>query len=208
MSGFHDVLLPLNLAVGVVGGPERRTEVVSLASGREVRNAVWSGSRRRWDIGGAIGSLSDVQALMAFFEARMGRLYGFRFRDPFDHSSAIGGAEIDPQDQVLGGGDDARAAFQLVKDYGGTLREIVKPVSGSVRVALDGVEQLNGWSLNSSGQVSFDAPPEVDVVVSAGFMFDCAVRFENDQLKGLIETFSTGRAIKVELVELISVIGD
>lgn len=208
MSGFHDVLLPLNLAVGVVGGPERRTEIVSLASGREVRNAVWAGSRRRWDIGGAIGALSDVQALMAFFEARMGRLYGFRFRDPFDNTSAIGGAEIDPQDQVLGVGDDLRGVFQLVKDYGGTVREIVKPVTGSVRVALDGVEQVSGWSLNGLGQVSFDAPPEEDVIVTAGFAFDCAVRFENDQLKGLIETFSTGRAIKVELVELISVVGD
>ena len=207
MSGFHDVLLPLNLAVGVVGGPERRTEIVSLASGREVRNAVWAGSRRRWDIGGAIGSVSDVQALMAFFEARMGRLYGFRFRDPFDHSSADVGTEIGPQDQVLGVGDDARTVFQLVKDYGGTVREILKPVSGSVRVALDGIEQLSGWSLNNFGQVSFDAPPAEDVIVTAGFAFDCPVRFENDQLKGLIESFSTGRAIKVELFELISVSG-
>jgi len=85
MSGFHDVSFPMRLALGAVGGPERRTEVLALASGREVRNAVWARSKRRWDVGGAVTDLAGLQALLAFFEARMGRLYGFRFRDPLDH---------------------------------------------------------------------------------------------------------------------------
>lgn len=147
MTGFHEVSFPIHLALGAVGGPERRTEIVTLASGTEVRNAKWSRSRRRWDVGSAITRLADVQALLNFFEARQGRLYGFRFRDPLDHSSALPGLTLSPSDQVIATGDGAATDFQLVKDYGGVVRDIRKPIPGTVRIALDGVEQAGGWRL-------------------------------------------------------------
>ncbi|MEM7270533.1 MAG: DUF2460 domain-containing protein, partial [Pseudomonadota bacterium] len=36
---FHEVLFPAALSFGSSGGPERRTEVITLASGFEERNA-------------------------------------------------------------------------------------------------------------------------------------------------------------------------
>ncbi len=204
MSGFHEIRFPLRLALGAAGGPERRTEVLALASGREVRNAVWSASRRRWDVGGAVSDLAGVHELLSFFEARMGRLYGFRFRDPMDFSSAPPGAPVTELDQVIGAGDDVTATFALVKDYGGVQRSISKPVTGTVRVALDGVELANGWSLDvTTGAVTFDVAPDDGAVVTAGFEFDCAVRFENDRLEGVVEAFGAGRVVSVGLVELI-----
>ena len=204
MSGFHDVQFPMRLALGAAGGPERRTEVLTLASGREVRNAVWAGARRRWDVGGAVSDLAGLHALMSFFEARMGRLYGFRFRDPMDFASAPPGASVTELDQVLGAGDDVTATFALVKDYGGVLRAIVQPVAGTVRVALDGVELSAGWSLDVAiGTVTFDVAPDAGAVVSAGFEFDCAVRFEQDRLEGVVEAFGAGRVVSVGLIELI-----
>jgi len=183
MIGFHDIQFPLRLALGASGGPERRTEVLTLASGREVRNAVWAGARRRWDVGGAVSELAALHALLAFFEARRGRLHGFRFRDPVDFASAPPGAPVTEMDQVIGAGDDVTASFALVKDYGGVLRAITKPVAGTVRVALDGVELATGWSLDTAnGAVVFDVAPDDGAVVSAGFEFDCAVRFESDRL--------------------------
>lgn len=204
MSGFHEVQFPMRLALGAVGGPERRTEILTLASGREVRNAVWAQARRRWDVGGAVSDLAGLHTLLSFFEARHGRLYGFRFSDPMDHESAPPGAGISASDQVLGVGDDAVTVFQLVKDYGGTIRPIKKPVAGSVSIAVDGAQQSTGWSLDTAtGQVNFDAPPLAGAVVTAGFEFDCSVRFDSDRLEGIVEAFGAGRVVSVGLIELI-----
>ena len=56
-----------------------------------------------------------------------------------------------PIDQVLGTGDGATTAFQLVKRYESGaqawVRRIVKPVAGTVRVARGGVEAVSGWSV-------------------------------------------------------------
>ena len=204
MTGFHEVQFPMRLAIGAIGGPERRTEIVTLASGKEVRNAKWSRSRRRWEIGSAITDLADLQDFLSFFEARQGRLYGFRFRDPLDYSSARPGLPPAATDQILGQGDGARTVFQLVKDYGGQSRDIVKPVAGSVAVALNASAVSSGWTLDPElGTIDFDVPPADGVTVTAGFEFDCPVRFESDYVSAVIEAFGAGRVVSVSLVELI-----
>ena len=78
---FHEVRLPARLAFGSTGGVERRTEITTLGSGFERRSTPWAEGRRRYLIGAGLRSLDDMAALTAFFEARRGRLYGFRFRD-------------------------------------------------------------------------------------------------------------------------------
>jgi uncharacterized protein (TIGR02217 family) len=45
---FHEVRFPLGcFAEGSSGGPERKTDVVTMASGREERNQRWARSRPR-----------------------------------------------------------------------------------------------------------------------------------------------------------------
>ena len=78
---FHEVQFPDNISRGARGGPQRRTQIVELASGREERNASWSASRRRYDVSYGVRRADDLHAVVAFFEARLGRLYGFRFKD-------------------------------------------------------------------------------------------------------------------------------
>ena len=39
MPAFHEILFPLDVALGSRGGPERKTEIVTTGSGREERNA-------------------------------------------------------------------------------------------------------------------------------------------------------------------------
>ena len=146
-SAFHEVLFPLDIALKSAGGPERRTEIVTLGSGREERNARWAHSRRRYDAGYGVRTFAALSTVVAFFEERRGRLYGFRWRDRLDHSSAGAGAP-GPLDQTLGTGDGVQTTFALVKTYGGVhapyQRPIAKPVAGSVRVAVGGVEQTEG----------------------------------------------------------------
>lgn len=77
---FHDVRFPSTLSFGAIGGPERRTEIVTLSNGFEERNSPWSQSRRRYDAGLGMRSLDDLENVIAFFEARQGQLYAFRWK--------------------------------------------------------------------------------------------------------------------------------
>jgi uncharacterized protein (TIGR02217 family) len=203
---FHHVRFPLDIALGAWGGPERRTEVTTLAGGGEKRNGRWAHSRRRYNAGYGVKSRADMQAVLAFFEERRGRLHGFLWRDGLDHSS--GGAVPQPNDQPLGTGDGTRTSFQLVKTYGAAfdpyLRPITKPVAGSVRVAVDGVEALSGWVVDvTSGQIGFDTAPEPGASVSAGFLFDVPVRFDTDRLEIELNGFDGAEVPNIPLVEIL-----
>lgn len=203
MSAFHEVSLPLPFALGASGGPERRVDIVALASGREARNSPWAHGRRRYDIGGAVRSLDDLHALIAFFEARRGRLYGFRFRDPFDWKSCAPSQAVSPLDQAIGEGDGGSASFQLAKVYGDYARPIAKPIAGSVRVALNGVE-TDAFALDAaSGAVTFDEPPANGAAISAGFLFETPVRFDAERLDLSLDAFGAGRALSVPLIEIL-----
>ncbi len=206
MNAFHEATFPLALALGAVGGPERRTEIVTLASGKETRNSPWAHSRRAWDVGVAVRKRSDIAALIAFFEARRGPLHAFRFRDPFDHDSAAPGAGVTPLDQPLGTGDGSAATFSLIKRYGdgagGVDRPILKPIADSVRVAVDGVE-TSAFNVDATtGGVTFDAPPVRGAVLTAGFSFDTPARFGADRLEVSLETALAAGAPSVPIVEV------
>src|SRR5947209_17034991 len=160
---FHEFLFPLDIALKSAGGPERRTGIVTFGSGREARNARWADSRRRYDAGYGVKTLDALRAVVAFFEERRGQLHGFRWRDRLDHCSAAAGIAVSPLDQGIGVGDGVTAAFQLVKNYGSGFapysREIAKPVAGSVRVAVAGVERAgSAFSVDAAtGMVTFPA---------------------------------------------------
>lgn len=204
LENFHEVRLPLSVGFGAQGGPERRTDIVSLASGGETRNAVWAGSRRRWDLASAITKLDGLSRLVAFFEARRGRLHGFRFRDVVDDHSGPVGTDISATDVQIGIGDGQRDMFELTKTYGETTRRIWKPVEGSVRVALDGVETAAGIIVsNTRGEVRFTTPPIEGSTITAGFLFDVPVRFDTDRLETTLDAFEAGHVAQVPIVELL-----
>ena len=202
LSNFHEVSFPVPLALAASGGPERKTEVVTLASGAEARNALWMGSRRRWDVGSAVTRLDTLQAVVAFFEARGGRLNGFRFRDVLDDRSCAPGGTVSAVDQAIGTGDGEAVNFQLVKAYGTYARRILKPVAGSVLVAVDGVAVSAGVD-ETTGIVTLGSAPAEGAAVTAGFRFDCPVRFDTDKLDVNLEAFGAGRILSIPLIELV-----
>lgn len=203
LSNFHDVRLPVSLAFGASGGPEYRTDVVALSGGGEARNAVWSGSRRRWDVGGAVLTLDALNLVIAFFEARRGRLHGFRFRDFTDHRSGPPEQAVTPTDQFIAEGDGSQTQFELVKRYGEVERRILKPLAGTVEIALDGEALVGGFSVDwDTGIVSFDSAPAMGLSITAGFEFDCAVRFDSDRLEATLESVRSGRIVSIPLIEL------
>lgn len=211
MPAFHEILFPLDVSLGASGGPERVTEVTTSVSGREERNARRADSRRRFDAGYGVKSLAALHDVVAFFEERRGRLYGFRWRDRLDHSSRPPGTLIAPTDQALGTGDGSRSVFPLVKTYGGLhapyVRAIAKPVAGSVRVAVAGVEQAEGTAFAvdpTRGLVTFlpGHVPWPGAWVSAGFQFDVPVRFDTDFLEVNLTAFSAGEIPRIPVIEI------
>lgn len=194
---FHEVSLPARLAFGSTGGVERRTEVVTLGSGFERRSTPWAQGRRRWLIGASLRSLADMAELVAFFEARRGRLYGFRFRDFMDFRSGAPGAMPAATDQAIGTGDGTTTQFQLVKGE----RVIAKPVAGSVILAVDGAP-VEAEAEAATGLVTLNAAPAEGAAVTAGFLFDVPVRFDADRIDVTLESFDAGRMAAVPLVEI------
>lgn len=206
-DSFHDVRFPLGVSFGATAGPEWRNEIVTLTSGMEKRNARWAHSRRHFDAGTGLRSLDDLRQVLAFFEARRGSLHAFRFRDPFDHSSASGAVAPAATDQMIGTGDGVTDTFQLVKQYETYSRVITRPVAGSVVIAINGVivEEDEAFTVDSAiGMVIFtpDYIPGVGDTVTAGFLFDVPTRFNTDRLMASIASFQAGEIPSIPLIEV------
>jgi uncharacterized protein (TIGR02217 family) len=205
MNGFHDVSLPDVLARAVRGGPVDATELVTFALGREMRVQARSRLRRRYEISTVDLGPEEAYTLLSFFEARRGRLFAFRLRDPVDHRSCGPLGKPGPLDQAIGVGDGATRVFNLHKSYvdagGASTRSITKPAPGTVRVSIDGREAgASAFACDAApGRVTFAIAPPAGAAIRAGFMFDVPVRFDVDRLD--LPLAGSGRAAVIALVE-------
>tara|TARA_R110002124_G_scaffold112828_1_gene267054 strand:+ start:82 stop:708 length:627 start_codon:yes stop_codon:yes gene_type:complete len=204
---FHEIRFPDNISRGARGGPERRTQIVELASGDEERNASWANSRRRYDAAYGIRRADDLATVVAFFEARGGRLYGFRWKDWGDYKSCQPSGTPSVTDQAIGIGDGATTTFQLMKAYTSGAqtwtRTIAKPVAGTVMLALNGIAQASGWSVDATtGEVVFTTAPTSGISVTTGFEFDVPVRFDTDQLDVTHDLERLGSITSIPLIEV------
>lgn len=211
MESFHEVRFPVAVSFGATGGPERRNEIVALTSGRERRNLRLARSRRRFDAGTGVRSLSDLQDIVEFFEARRGSYHGFRFRDPFDCKSCRPDQTPSPLDQLIGIGDGVTAAFQLVKRYGAgedvVERPIAKPVVATVRVSVGAVEKLvpTHFAIDHlTGVVTFlpGSIPANGQEVRAGYEFDVPARFDTERIAISLSAFKAGQIPTIPIIEI------
>jgi uncharacterized protein (TIGR02217 family) len=206
VQAFDDLSFPLDIGRHAQVAPGFSTRVIESVSGHEQRATLWADARMAFDAGPGIRSEADMAALIAFFRARRGAARGFRFRDPFDSVSGAFGSAPSPLDQRIGTGDGAATQFPLRKAYGvpgdPQVRTITRPVEGTIRIALDGVEVASGWQHMGLGLIAFDEPPPDGAAVTAGFVFDVPVRFAEDRLEIDRETFAAGAAPSVPLVEV------
>jgi uncharacterized protein (TIGR02217 family) len=193
---FHPIRFPLDIALASRGGPERATDVVTLASGREERNSRWAHSRRRYNAGYGVKSRADMAAVLAFFEERRGRFHSFLWRDALDHAAT---------DEAIGTGDGTTVSFQLTKRYGASfdpwLRPITKPVAGTVVVKVDG-EVVDVETDPATGIVTFDEAPADGAAITASFEFDVPVRFDVDRLDIELSSFDAAEAPSIPLIEV------
>jgi uncharacterized protein (TIGR02217 family) len=198
MAFLEDVVFPQNVSTGSGGGPGFRNTIVVGGAGIEQRIVHWQTARARYRVGYGMKSWADLTAVLALFRNAQGRAHGFRYRDPLDHR--ITG-------QIIGAGDGATTAFQIVKDYAvaGQVyrRTIAKPVPGTLAVSLDGAPQGGDWSVETAtGIITFAAPPGHGVAVSVNCQFHVPVRFDHDELQINLASFNVGEAPDITLIEL------
>jgi uncharacterized protein (TIGR02217 family) len=198
MTAFHEVQFPSDISYGSSGGPEYSTDIVITNSGYEQRNINWVDARAVYNISYGVKTQSQLDALIAFFRARKGRAYGFRFKDWSDYSVTA---------QNIGTGNAVLTQFQLKKTYtsgGETVTRIVnKPVGNSVHIYVDGLLQSSGVSYSTTtGLVTFTSPPANDKAITATFEFDVPVRFDTDRLIASLDSYGVGSWNNVNLVEV------
>jgi uncharacterized protein (TIGR02217 family) len=206
---FDNVRFPTAISRGSQGSAERRTDIVTTASGREDRNARWANSKRRYNAGFGVKSLNDIHNVLAFFEERRGRLYAFRWKDQVDFKSCSPSATPAATDQIIGTGDGLTASFQLTKKYGSGARsysrKIVAPVAGTVLVAVNGAASTLFTIDTTVGILTFTPGhyPPTSAVITAGFEFDVPVRFDTDQITINLSHFEAGEIPDIQLLEVM-----
>lgn len=204
---FHEDQFPSDISKGSAGGPERLTDIVTLRSGHEERNTIWTHSRRRYDASLGVRDIDDMHEVIEFFEARRGRLHGFRWKDWADWKSCPPKQTPTNMDQVIGVGDGTEHDFQLQKVYssGGSsyTRPIKKPVAGTVLISKNGVSSLSGWTVDTTtGIIHFTSAPTAGHIIRAGFEFDVPVRFDQDMLSISVDAFQAGSIGSIDIIEV------
>lgn len=198
MATFHEVQFPTDISYGSSGGPEFSTDIVITQGGYEQRNINWSDARARYNVAHGVKTQSQLDVLIAFFRARQGRAYGFRFKDWSDYSAT---------GENIGTGDGVETQFQLTKAYvsGSTTvqRDIKKPVDNSVSIYVDSVLQESGLTVDiTNGMVTFTSPPAASAVITADFEFDVPVRFDTDRLSAILDSYGVNSWNDIGIVEI------
>lgn len=207
MPAFHEVRFPDDISKGSSGGPERVTDIVELVSGYEERNATMANSKRSYDAGMGLRNVNDLHDVIEFWEARLGQLYGFRWKDWADYKSCKTRNFISCTDQLIGTGNNVQTVFQLKKTYssGGFIYErlIKKPVAGTTIIGYNSVQQYSGFSVDATtGLVTFVTPPIMGTPVTAGYEFDVPVRFDEAKMIISIDAFNHGSVPSITVKEI------
>lgn len=195
---FEEIQFPTDIAYGASGGPEYSTDIIEIASGHEQRNSNWQQARASFNVAHGVKTKAQLDALIAFFRARKGRANGFRFKDWSDYQAT---------NTLIGAGDGSTTVFQLSKRYtsGSTTesRTINKPVSGTVTIYVDAVEQVSGVTIDTTnGEITFASAPLNAEVITADFEFDVPVRFDTDRLSASLDQYGSHSWQDIPLVEV------
>ncbi len=202
---LHHVRLAETLALSVRRAQQFTTEIVTAASGFEIRNARRAMARRHYILESGPIALSEGQKLSAFFNTRRGRQFGFLLRDWMDEHS--GNDAAINNDAPLLPIADAVNSFALIKTYasetGDIQRRIFKPRRDGFKLSAHGraLQIDKDFTLDTvRGRVTMTENNYHAADLSAGFYFDTPVRFDSDRLE--IERLE-GDMVRIRAVPII-----
>lgn len=169
---FSEVRLDLGINYGATFGPRFNTAIAVQADGGEVRRPLWSEPLIYAQLGEKMVNGSELEYLLNFHATVQGAYSGFRLRDWSDFYAE--------GQSLLAGPTNT---YQLIKTYTvevySVVRPITKPVADTVKLYANGVEQLSGWTIDTTTGVLTTA---IAGTLTVDFEFDVPVRFEQDQI--------------------------
>lgn len=153
--------------------PIFNTKVLKAQSGREFRSSFTAYPTYTIDLVFDFLDLDDWKSLLGFFNSRRGRFDSFLFDDENDRYVSA---------QNFGTGNGVQTSFQLVRTLGGFTEPVENINSGpnTPTIYLNGVAQASGYSISSTGVVTFSSPPSGSVVLTWTGWYYWRVRFEQD----------------------------
>ena len=214
MTAFHETArFPTSISMGAVGGPRFSTTITTLSGGTEQRNINWKQARGEWDVSHGLKTEQQVDELLAFFHARNGKAYGFRFKDWSDYRLPRWIDE--PGDivpiPVMFTTNGTTSQIQIVKVYGDTagsyVRPIYKPVPGTVQMLDNGVQTFAFTVDNATGIVTLNSSISTTTghQIAVVCEFDVPARFDTDDMKlttTMVDNFSWNSIPVVETREI------
>lgn len=216
MTAFHEVQFPPSVSMGAIGGARFSTSIVTLSGGTEQRNINWANRRGEWDVSHGLKTVEQIEALIAFFHARFGMAYGFRFKDWSDFQlprwrETPGDVVAVP---ITFTTDGATQTFQIRKPYGDAgntyYRPIYKPIAATVRVLANGVEVFSpaSWTVvAATGIITLGSAlyTTTGTTIAVVCEFDTPARFDTDDLKvtvTMVDNYSWGAIPVIETREI------
>lgn len=186
---YFEVQFPSDISLGAIGGAGFQTDVITVNSGYEQRNAVWADARCVFDVSHGVKTQAQLDILLAFFRVMKGRSNGFRFKDWSDYSAAGSQGVFTTIDATH---------YQMWKRYttsgNNSDRKIQKPVNGTIQVTGGtgvSVDYTTGIVTVSSGTPTAWAGE-----------FDVPCRFDVDQMKVSIEHYNAFSWGNIPVIEI------
>jgi uncharacterized protein (TIGR02217 family) len=205
MSFLETPRFPECVRYGYTARPQWSETISEYASGQEDRNRNWLRSKRVFNITIGPKAADAVIECYEFWEALAGPDCGFRFKDVLDYKSCRVTEHPTAIDQALALTPGSPGGYQLTKTFRkgtrATVRNILKPVAGTILIADNGVLKVEGsdYVLDyTSGLLTIFFSPVGQV--TWGGEFDTPVRFNSEFPVELVS--QNVQSVSFELIEL------
>ena len=178
---FFEQRFPDRIAAGGRGGPSWKTSRAITSAGFSNKNKEWTSPLHVYNVGQAIKTVADFEAVRDFFMVVYGAYDGFRFKDYMDYQAGTRGVGT-----LISG-----SIYQLYKNYtfGSRTfsRKILKPVSGTIaffrtRSAVTTNITSSSTIDHATGQVTVTGHVAGDAYTWTG-EFDVPCEFSSDILE-------------------------
>lgn len=189
---------PENISEGATGGPQFNTEIITVASGGEKRNKVWSSPIYSFECAHGVKTQEQLDELIDFFYEASGRAYPFRFKNWAEYVLTKNKSEL-----VRSGTNNE--TLTIYKKYSSYTRKLTKIVDGTFKLYADDVLLLSGYNLDiETGIITLSNPSNYDqsVVFTCECEYDFWCRFDTDTMFYSIDKYNVYSWGQIPLVEV------
>jgi len=186
---FVDILFPPRIAMGAQRKTRWRTTIVQTQSGREFSNQEWSRAQHTYDVGFAVRTATDYDAIVQHFHSVRARAMSFPLQDKLDFQCTADRGLV-----VNAGGSPTE--LSLAKKYGAGAYAYNRAITRPVVATLTVYRLRSGATTNITASTTVSATTGAVVIAGGVFLpgdvlswsgrFLVPCRYDTDELPALI----------------------